>query len=117
LSADYTFLDERLAKHYGVPHIYGSHFRRVSFAGMPDRQRGGLLRQGSVLTVTSYATRTSPVIRGNRILANLVGAPAPPPPPNVPALDEDSHVSAALPMRERLGRCIGRRWSVQVVTI
>jgi hypothetical protein len=101
LSADYTFLDERLAKHYGVPHIYGSHFRRVSFAGMPDRQRGGLLRQGSVLTVTSYATRTSPVIRGNWILANLVGAPAPPPPPNVPALD-DSHVSSALPMRERL---------------
>ena len=101
ISADYTFLDERLAKHYGVPHLYGSHFRRVSFAGMAERQRGGLLRQGSILTVTSYATRTSPVIRGNWILANLVGAPAPPPPPNVPALD-DGHVSAALPMRARL---------------
>jgi hypothetical protein len=101
LSADYTFLDERLAKHYGVPHVYGSHFRRVSFAGPADRQRGGLLRQGSILTVTSYATRTSPVIRGNWVLANLVGAPAPPPPPNVPALD-DSHVSAALPIRARL---------------
>ncbi|MEI6053068.1 MAG: DUF1588 domain-containing protein, partial [Opitutaceae bacterium] len=101
ISADYTFLDERLAKHYGVPHLYGSHFRRVSFAGMAERQRGGLLRQGSILTVTSYATRTSPVIRGNWILANLVGAPAPPPPPNVPALD-DSHVSATLPIRARL---------------
>ena len=101
ISADYTFLDERLAKHYVVPHIYGSHFRRVSFAGMAERQRGGLLRQGSTLTVTSYATRTSPVIRGNWILANLAGAPAPPPPPNVPALDE-GHVSAALPIRARL---------------
>jgi mono/diheme cytochrome c family protein len=101
ISADYSFLDERLAKHYGVPHLYGSHFRRVSFAGMAERQRGGLLRQGSILTVTSYATRTSPVIRGNWILANLVGAPAPPPPPNVPALD-DGHVSAALPIRARL---------------
>jgi len=101
ISADYSFLDERLAKHYGVPHLYGSHFRRVSFDGMAERQRGGLLRQGSILTVTSYATRTSPVIRGNWILANLVGAPAPPPPPNVPALD-DGHVSAALPIRVRL---------------
>ena len=101
ISADYSFLDERLAKHYGVPHLYGSHFRRVSFTGMAERQRGGLLRQGSILTVTSYATRTSPVIRGNWILANLVGSPAPPPPPNVPALD-DGHVSAALPIRARL---------------
>ncbi len=101
LSADYTFLNERLAKHYGIPHIYGSHFRRVSFAGDPDRQRGGLLRHGSILAVTSYATRTSPVIRGHWILSNLVGAPPPPPPPNVPALD-DNHVSASLPIRERL---------------
>lgn len=101
LGADYTFLNERLAKHYGVPHIYGSHFRRVSFAGDANRQRGGLLRQGSLLTVTSYATRTSPVIRGHWILANLVGAPPPPPPPNVPSLD-DNVVSATLPMRQRL---------------
>ncbi|MEO6246621.1 MAG: DUF1592 domain-containing protein [Opitutaceae bacterium] len=101
LNADYTFLNERLAKHYGVPHIYGSHFRRVSFAGDPSRQRGGLLRQGSILTVTSYATRTSPVIRGHWILSNLAGAPPPPPPPNVPALD-DNVVSASLPIRERL---------------
>ena len=101
LGANYTFLNERLAKHYGVPHIYGSHFRRVSFADDPGRQRGGLLRQGSILTVTSYATRTSPVIRGHWILANLVGAPPPPPPPNVPSLD-DNTVSASLPIRERL---------------
>jgi hypothetical protein len=101
LSADYTFVNERLAKHYGIPHIYGSHFRRVSFAQDQGRQRGGLLRHGSILTVTSYATRTSPVIRGHWILANLVGAPPPPPPPNVPALD-DNTVSASLPIRERL---------------
>ena len=101
LDADYTFLNERLAKHYGVPHIYGSHFRRVSFAGEPARQRGGLLRHGSILTVTSYATRTSPVIRGHWILANLAGAPPPPPPPNVPALDNNT-VSESLPMRQRL---------------
>ncbi len=101
LHADYTFLNERLAKHYGIPHIYGSHFRRVSFAGDPARQRGGLLRHGSILTLTSYATRTSPVIRGHWILANLVGAPPPPPPPNVPSLD-DNTVSASLPIRERL---------------
>jgi Protein of unknown function (DUF1592)/Protein of unknown function (DUF1588)/Protein of unknown function (DUF1585)/Protein of unknown function (DUF1587)/Protein of unknown function (DUF1595)/Planctomycete cytochrome C len=101
LSADYTFVNERLARHYGLPNIYGSRFRRVSFAGDPARQRGGLLRQGSVLTVTSYATRTSPVIRGHWILASLVGEPPPPPPPNVPSLD-DNTVNAALPMRERL---------------
>lgn len=101
LHADYTFLNERLSKHYGIPHVYGSHFRRVSLADDPARQRGGLLRHGSILTVTSYATRTSPVIRGHWILANLVGAPPPPPPPNVPSLD-DNTVSASLPIRERL---------------
>lgn len=101
LGADYTFLNERLAKHYGIPNIYGSRFRRVSFSDDPNRERGGLLRQGSVLTVTSYATRTSPVIRGHWILANLVGEPPPPPPPNVPAL-KDNTVSAALSMRARL---------------
>lgn len=101
LSADYTYLDERLARHYKVPHVFGSQFRRVSFAGDPARQRGGLLRQGSILTVTSYATRTSPVIRGNWILGNLAGEPPPPPPPNVPALDNGT-VSENLPIRERL---------------
>jgi cytochrome c553 len=99
LKADYTFLNERLAKHYGIPHVYGSQFRRVAL----DRnsERGGLLRQGSVLTVTSYATRTSPVIRGKWVLENIVGAPPPPPLPDVPAL-KDNTVSAALSVRERL---------------
>jgi hypothetical protein len=99
ISADYTFLNERLAKHYEIPGIYGSRFRRVSLG--PDSRRGGLLRHGSILAVTSYATRTSPVIRGKFILDKLYGAPPPPPLPNVPALDETS-VSAALGMRERL---------------
>jgi mono/diheme cytochrome c family protein len=98
LRADYTFLNERLAKHYGVPHVYGSRFRRVELGA--NRRRGGLLRQGSVLTVTSYATRTSPVLRGKWVLANLLGTP-PPPPANVPALKEPT-VAASLPIRERL---------------
>jgi hypothetical protein len=99
LRADYTFLNERLAKHYGVPHVYGQRFRRVALG--PDRQRGGLLRQGSVLTVTSYATRTSPVVRGKWVLENLLGTPPPPPPANVPSL-KDNTVSASLPIRARL---------------
>ena len=85
LEADYTFLNERLARHYGVPGIYGSHFRRVR---LPDAGRRGLLGHGSVLTVTSYANRTSPVLRGKWLLENLLGAPPPPPPPNIPALRE-----------------------------
>jgi hypothetical protein len=101
LAANYTFLNERLAKHYGIPHIYGSRFRRVTLEGDAAQQRGGLLRHGSILTVTSYATRTSPVIRGHWILANLAGEPPPPPPPNIPALDNNT-VSASLPMRQRL---------------
>jgi hypothetical protein len=99
LQADYTFLNERLAKHYGIPHVYGERFRRVALGA--DRQRGGLLRQGSVLTVTSYATRTSPVIRGKWVLENILGTPPPPPPANVPSL-RDNTVSASLPIRERL---------------
>jgi hypothetical protein len=99
LKCDETFVDERLAKHYGLPHVYGSDFRRVKLP--PGTPRGGLLRQGSILTVTSYATRTSPVLRGKWILENLLGAPPPPPPGNVPALKESS-VSEALPVRERL---------------
>ena len=99
LKCDYTYLNERLAKHYGIPGIHGSHFRRVALE--PGLHRGGLLRQGSILAVTSYATRTSPVIRGHWILGNLLGAPPPPPPPDVPALEETS-VDSSLPMRERL---------------
>jgi hypothetical protein len=99
LKADYTFLNERLAKHYGIPNVYGSRFRRVALD--KDSERGGLLRQGSVLTVTSYATRTSPVIRGKWVLENLVGAPPPPPLPDVPAL-KDNTVSANLSVRARL---------------
>jgi len=99
IKSDHTYLNERLAKHYGIPHVYGPRFRRVELAG--DRQRGGLFRQASVLTVTSYATRTSPVIRGKWVLENVLGTPPPPPAPDVPALD-DNNVSASLPVRERL---------------
>ena len=98
LRADYTFLNERLAKHYGIPNVYGSRFRRVTLGR--DSKRGGLLRHGSILAVTSYANRTSPVIRGVWVLSNVVGAPPPPPIPNVPALD--GNVPADLPIRERM---------------
>ena len=74
LDADYTFLNERLATHYGIPDIYGDHFRKVTFT---DSRRGGLLGQGSLLTITSYPNRTSVVLRGRWILANLLGAPPP----------------------------------------
>lgn len=99
IKTDHTFLNERLAKHYGIPSVYGSRFRRVALG--PDSHRGGLLRQGSILTVTSYATRTSPVLRGNWILGNLLGTPPPPPPANVPALKEKT-VLESLPVRSRL---------------
>ncbi|MCI0335428.1 MAG: DUF1592 domain-containing protein, partial [Planctomycetes bacterium] len=99
VKADYTYLNERLAKHYGIPHVYGSRFRRVSLD--QDSHRGGLLRHGSILAVTSYATRTSPVIRGQWVLKNLVGVPPPPPPANVPPL-RDNTVSSTLSVRERL---------------
>lgn len=99
LTANYTYVNERLARHYGIPHVYGSRFRRVTMSG--DHKRGGLLRQGSILTVTSYATRTSPVLRGKWVLENLLGMPPPPPPANVPAL-KDNTVAASLTGRERL---------------
>jgi hypothetical protein len=99
IQARYTYLNERLAKHYGIGHVYGTRFRRVEAAD--ENHRGGLLRQGSVLTVTSYATRTSPVLRGHWVLKNLIGAAPPPPPPNVPAL-ADNMVLASLSIRERL---------------
>ena len=100
LTADYTFVNDRLARHYGMPGVYGSHFRRVSLEGSSRR---GLLGHASVLTVTSYATRTSPVLRGKWLLENVLGAPPPAPPPNVPALKENTGRNGApLSVRERM---------------
>ncbi len=100
LGADYTFLNERLAKHYGIPNVYGSNFRKVALG--PESMRGGLLGQASILTVTSYANRTSPVLRGKWVLENILGTPPPPPPGNVPPLAENPAVGHALTMRERM---------------
>jgi hypothetical protein len=100
LRADYTFLNQRLAKHYGIPNIYGSHFRRVELG--KNSVRGGLLGQGSIMTVTSYANRTSPVLRGKWILENLLGTPVPAPPLNVPPLPENSPGAKVLTVRERM---------------
>jgi hypothetical protein len=99
LNADYTFVDERLARHYGIPKIYGSRFRRVK---IEDSRRRGLLGQGAILAVTSYATRTSPVLRGKWILTNILGTPPPPPPPNTPPLKENSEAPQPLSVRERM---------------
>ncbi len=99
LRADYTFVNERLARHYGIPGVYGSHFRRVT---QTDDNRVGLLGQGSILTVTSYAHRTSPVVRGKWLLENLLGAPPPPPPPNVPALKDEGEGGKPASVRERM---------------
>ena len=85
LTADYSFVNERLARHYGISGVYGSHFRRVTY---PTETRGGLLGHGSILTVSSYATRTSPVMRGHWVLENILNTPPPPPPPDVPGLPE-----------------------------
>jgi hypothetical protein len=98
LSADYTFVNQRLAEHYRIPGVYGSQFRRVSLA---DGHRRGLLGQGSVLTVTSYPNRTSVVQRGKWILENLLGTPPPPPPPDVPELKAAPH-GKLLTMREQM---------------
>jgi hypothetical protein len=102
LRANYTFVNERLARHYGIPNVYGSRFRRVTFG--EDSVRGGLLGQGSILTVTSYANRTSPVLRGKWILENILGTPPPPPPPNVPPLPDTNGGGKALSMRERMAQ-------------
>ncbi|HEX4275255.1 MAG TPA: DUF1592 domain-containing protein [Bryobacteraceae bacterium] len=99
LTANYTFVNERLAKHYGIPNVYGSQFRRVT---LKDDARRGLLGQGSILTVTSYPTRTSPVLRGKWILENITGTPTPAPPPNVPALKENDEGGQVTTVRERL---------------
>src|SRR4030095_3083791 len=99
LDADYTFLNERLARHYGIPGVYGSHFRRVPL-GAEFEARRGLLGHGSLLTVTSYANRTSVVLRGKWLLENILGAPPAPPPPNVPALEETGAGGKPLPLRQ-----------------
>jgi len=99
LTADYTFLNERLARHYGIPGIYGSQFRRVT---LKDDFRRGLLGQGSILALTSHAERTSPVVRGKWILENILGMPVPPPPPDVPPLRENKDREKPLTMREQM---------------
>ena len=99
LRADYTFVNERLARHYGLPNVYGSRFRRITW---DDERRRGLLGHGSILTVTSLATRTSPVVRGKWVLENLLGTPPPPPPPNVPELPESTGRETPTSMRERM---------------
>ena len=103
LTADYTFLNERLAKHYGIANVYGEHFRKVS---LRDSRRRGLLGQGSVLLVTSRPERTSPVLRGKWILQNILGSPPPPPPANVPPLAEPKAGSQIKPvtMRDRMAQ-------------
>jgi mono/diheme cytochrome c family protein len=100
LTANYTFLNERLARHYGMPNIKGTHFRRVTLE--PDSARAGLLGHGSILTVTSHPDRTSPVVRGKWILENFLGASPPPPPPNVPELKPTGEAGGVLSMRDRM---------------
>lgn len=101
LTADYTFLNERLARHYGMPNIYGSHFRRVTLS---DPTRRGLLGHGSILSATAYPNRTSPVLRGKWVLENLLGTPPPLPPPNVPSLEETTADGSVLSMRDAMER-------------
>ena len=98
LRADYTYVNSRLAELYGIPNVYGGHFRRVT---LTDERRHGVLGQGSILTVTSYPDRTSPVLRGKWVLENLLGAPPPPPPPDVPTLQESSKTKPTT-VRQRL---------------
>jgi hypothetical protein len=101
LTADHTFVNERLAKHYGIENVYGSQFRRVTLI---DDARKGLLGKGSILMVTSHADRTSPVVRGKWILDNLIGSPPPPPPPEVPPFPDNTSGKKPLSVRERMER-------------
>jgi hypothetical protein len=101
LTADYTYVNERLARHYGIPNVTGGAYRRVT---LTDEHRRGLLGQGSILTVSSRPNRTSPVIRGKWILQNLLGAPPPPPPADVPPLPETTDGAAPQTMRERMAK-------------
>ena len=99
LGTNYTYLNQRLAEHYGIPNIYGPQFRRVAFT---DPNRGGLLGQGSILTVTSYPNRTSVVQRGKWILEALLGTPPPPPPPDIPALKSKNAEGKLLTIRGQM---------------
>jgi hypothetical protein len=99
INADYTFVNERLARHYGIPNVYGSRFRRVQ---IPSDTRRGLLGQASILTVTSYPNRTSPVERGKWVLTNLLGVPPQPPPPNIPPLPDGGADGKVVSLRERM---------------
>ncbi len=102
LGADYTFVNERLARHYGIPGIYGSHFRRVALDPELAERRGGIFGHGSLLTVTSYPNRTSPVLRGKWVLTNILGTPPPPPPADVPDLPDRGEDGRAATVRDRL---------------
>jgi hypothetical protein len=102
LGADYTYLNERLARMYGIPDVTWPGFRRVSLAGHPER--GGLLGQGSILMLTSHTTKTSPILRGKWILDNLLNSPPPPPPAGVPALNENPDNGRALTTRQQVER-------------
>jgi hypothetical protein len=99
LTANFTFVNEQLARHYGIAGVYGTHFRRVT---VPDENRWGLLGKAAVLAVTSYTTRTSPTIRGKWLLENILGAPVPPPPPNIPALEASNKENKPLSVRQML---------------
>jgi len=104
LNADYTFANERLAAHYGIPGVYGSHFRRVQLDGELSERRGGILGHGSLLTVTSYPNRTSPVLRGKWLLTNFLGTPPPPPPADIPDLPDRGEAGQPATVRDRLAR-------------
>lgn len=104
LTANYTFVNERLARHYDIPHVYGSHFRRVSLDRLPNDARRGLLGHASILAVTAYPNRTSPVLRGKWVLENLLGTPPADPPPDVPSLEETTDDGKVLSMREATER-------------
>ena len=104
LAADYTFVNERLAEHYGIPGVYGTRFRRVTLPAEVAERRGGIFGHGSLLTVTSYPNRTSPVLRGKWVLANILGTPPPPPPADVPDLPDRGEDGRAATVRDRLQR-------------
>jgi hypothetical protein len=99
MTADYTFVNERLARHYGIPNVYGSQFRRVTLA---DDARRGLLGKGAILMATSHAHRTSPVLRGKWVLENIIGVSPAPPPDNVPTLNDEQHPDKPKSVREQL---------------